>query len=117
MRTAILVTAVHTLVSALIPAGSEPTNELCEGMTIALARDFENEHGRIPKGSRGYVVQRDRVLGAYWCFMEGMEPALMRWDNMLVLWAYENDDLISALQTVGDEPIFTASKASQLAPS
>lgn len=115
MRTAILVTAMHTLVSALIPAGSEPLNELCEGMPIVLSADFDNEHGRIPKGTRGYVIQRDRELGAYWCFMEGFEPALTRWDNMLVLWAYQNDDLIGVIETLSDEPIFTADKAPHIA--
>lgn len=115
MRTAILVTAMHTLVSALIPVEAELMNELREGMPIVLARDFRNEHGVIPKGTKGYVASRDRQLGAYWCFMEGFEPALSRWDNMIVLWSYENEDLIGAVLTLVDAPTFTTSKAPQLA--
>src|SRR4051794_38361068 len=86
MRTAILVTTMHTLVSALVPVGAVVA-ELCIGMPLALERDYENEHGTIPKGTRGRVVSVDHELGCYWCLMDGTAPALVRWDNKIVLWA------------------------------
>lgn len=117
MRTAILVTAMHTLISALIPAGSDPTNELRPGTQLSLERDYENEHGTIPAGTRGRVVSHDRALGCYWCRMEGSAPALVRWDNLLVLWAYESDELMGAVVTLKERPVLTDGKASQLAAS
>jgi hypothetical protein len=117
MRTAILVTAMHTLVSALIPAGSDPTNELRLGTPLALERDYENEHGTIPAGTRGCVVSHDRALGCYWCKMEGCAPALVRWDNLIVLWAFESVELLDAVVTLKERPVFTDQKASQLAAS
>jgi hypothetical protein len=68
------------------------------GMPVAFTGPYKTSAGEVPVGAKGFVSFIDEDLGAVWILMEGIEPALVHWDNMLVLMPYNTEDLLAVLE-------------------
>lgn len=95
MRPTFLLNEHHTPVSALVNRDQE--GALSVGINIELVKDYHNEYGRIPAGTKGFVDYVDRESGQANVHMEGSAPALIQWENTLVLFPFTTDDLTACL--------------------
>jgi hypothetical protein len=66
-------------------------------MPVALTGPYKTGVGELPAGAKGFVSFIDADLGTVWILMEGIEPALVHWDNMLVVVPYDTEDLLAVL--------------------
>lgn len=91
MRAAFILTPDFRLVSSLVP---KLTGDVFTVGSVALmVKSFDTPYGRITAGTKGFVDFIDQETGAVWILMEGMEPALVMWNNRLVLMPFDTDDL------------------------
>jgi hypothetical protein len=67
------------------------------GDPVITTAPYETEKGLLPEGAKGFVKYIDETTGEWGVLMEGLEPALVHWDNMLVLVPYDTDDLLAVL--------------------
>jgi hypothetical protein len=91
MRTTFVLTETKSLQSAIRPR-VEP-HAISAGTKVVLTAPFETPYGAVPAGAKGFVESVDAEDGTLWVLMEGMEPALVRWDNMLVLSPFTCEEL------------------------
>lgn len=68
------------------------------GTTVITTAPYETELGVLPAGSKGFVKYCDETTGEVGILMEGMEPALLHWKNMLVLMPFDTDDMLAVLE-------------------
>lgn len=67
------------------------------GTPVTTTAPYQTERGTLPAGARGFVKYIDEDRGELGILMEGMEPALIHWDNMIVLVPYDTDDMLAVL--------------------
>ena len=96
MRPTFVVTSNGELVSAINRKGDQ--HALRIGLRLDLAYPYRTEYGIVPAGARGVVMKVDEEDGTTWILMEGMEPALFHWDNLLVISPFETDDLVACIR-------------------
>lgn len=68
------------------------------GTPVLLTAPYKTPLGVVPKGAKGFVSFIDDDLGAVWILMEGQEPALIHWDNTLVVLPFDTEDLLAVLE-------------------
>lgn len=54
--------------------------------------------GVVAAGAKGFVKIVDETDGSLEILMEGLEPALVLWNNTLVLMPYDTEDLLDAIE-------------------
>lgn len=101
MRPTFLVTTNGELVSAIRKKGER--HALRVGLRLELVYPFKTEHGTVAAGARGVVQSVDEEDGTTWLLMEGIEPALLYWDNMLVITPYDTEDLTACIRLAIDK--------------
>jgi hypothetical protein len=72
-------------------------NVITVGTPVITTAPYETELGVLPAGAKGFVKYCDETTGEVGILMEGMEPALLHWKNMLVLMPFDTDDLLAVL--------------------
>lgn len=96
MRPTFLLNTELKPVSALITIGEH------DGVTMhtcfELVKDFETEYGKISAGTRGFVDYIDPENGTVELLMEGIEPALISWGNIMIMVPFQTDDLAECLR-------------------
>lgn len=65
---------------------------------MVTAAPYTTELGVLPAGSKGFVNYIRETTGEVGILMEGMEPALAHWDNMLIIMPYDTEDLVAVLE-------------------
>lgn len=65
---------------------------------MVTAAPYTTELGVLPAGSKGFVNYIRETTGEVGILMEGMEPALVHWDNMLIIMPYDTEDLVEVLE-------------------
>lgn len=95
MRPAFLLDADLKPVSCLIP--KDTLGALTTGLEIKLTKSYSTEFGEIPLGTKGFVDYVHEDTGLVEVLMEGIWPALMHWQNKLVLVPFDTDDLADCL--------------------
>jgi hypothetical protein len=95
MRPAIILNAQNKAVSVLVSWFE--ISALSVGTKVELVKDFETPYGKISAGTKGFVDYVDPETGTIWLLMEGIEPALIHWDNMLVLMPFDTEDILDCL--------------------
>lgn len=103
MRTTFVITATRELVSAIRPR-LEP-HKLSVGTLIVLSQPYATEHGTVPKGAKGFVDRLHEADGTIEILMEGIEPALWHWNNVLVLSPFTCEDLVACLSLPVDKKL------------
>ncbi|MGY3589385.1 hypothetical protein [Bradyrhizobium sp. USDA 4350] len=68
------------------------------GDVLYLTASFATEYGIVPEGTKLFVNHVADDDGTTWLLAEGMEPALIHWDNMLVIAPYDTEDLLLCLR-------------------
>lgn len=68
------------------------------GTPVTLSANFRTPYGVVLKGAKGFVNSVDEDNGALWILMEGLEPALSLWDNMLLLMPYDTEELLAVVE-------------------
>jgi hypothetical protein len=68
------------------------------GTPVVTSAPYETERGILPAGAKGFVIYVDETSGELGILMEGLEPALVHWDNKLVLMPYDTEDLLAVLE-------------------
>jgi hypothetical protein len=96
MRPTFIVLSNGELVSAIRKKGEQ--HALRVGLRLELAYPYETDYGIVPAGARGLIKAVDEEDGTVWILMEGMEPALFHWDNMLVISPHQTDDLVACIR-------------------
>lgn len=71
---------------------------LTVGSKLVLSKGYRTPHGLVPEGAVGFVEHVDGESGAVWILMEGIEPALLYWDNTLIIVPYDTEDLLACLE-------------------
>jgi hypothetical protein len=103
MRTTFGITASGGLVSKIqectIP------HELTAGIVVQLSKPFAAEFGEVPEGARGIVDHVSEDDGSVWIRMIGIYPALIYWDNFLVISPFECEDLVTSLRLPVDKKV------------
>jgi hypothetical protein len=74
------------------------------GSTIVLGAAYRTPYGLVPAGTKGFVEYIDEPQGSVWILMEGMEPALLHWDNRLIIVPYDTEDLVACLEVMALAP-------------
>lgn len=67
------------------------------GTPVILTGPYRTAQGEVPEGAKGFVSFVDEDMGAIWILMEGQEPALIYWDNTLVLVPFDTEDLLAVV--------------------
>lgn len=93
-------------ISALITKTDETGIALHK--SVELVREFETPHGIIPAGAKGFVDYVDPENGTVEILMEGIEPALVHWGNIIILVPFQTDELAECIRFT-----FHARKSSQ----
>lgn len=76
---------------------SEPL-DLQVGMSVVFTRDVEiAPYGTIGKGCRCWVSWVDEISGRTEINPEGDEPALLWWNNRIILEPFDTDEITEAL--------------------
>jgi hypothetical protein len=70
---------------------------ITKGMRFELTKDYWTPYGLVNAGAKGFVEMVDEDEGTVWVLMEGMEPALIHWDNRMVLSPFNTDDTLDGL--------------------
>lgn len=107
MRTTISITASGGLVSEL--KNRKLPHALSVGDVLELVNAFATEHGEVPAGAKGVVDHIDEADGVIWLRMVGTFPALMYWDNLLVLSPFDCEDLITSIKLSVDKQVASVS--------
>lgn len=58
---------------------------------------YATELGVLPVGAKGFVKYIRETTGEVGILMEGMEPALIHWDNLIIIMPYDTEDLLAVL--------------------
>ena len=95
MRPTFLLNSHLKAVSALISRSEN--GGLSVGVSVYLVKDFETTHGKITAGTKGFVDFVDDDTGTVWLLLEGVDPALIHWDNLLALVPFETEDVLECL--------------------
>lgn len=95
MRTTFRKTADGELVSAIRSRGE--AHDLTVGMPVLFTRPYATQYGVIPSGAKGFIDYVDDS-GLVEVLMEGIEPALVHWNNTLVLVPFTCEDLSVCLR-------------------
>lgn len=98
MRPTFLLNTDLQLVSALVTKGVEDGLKL--HTSIELVGEYTTEYGKIDAGSRGFVDYIDPENGTVEILMEGIQPAVLAWGNMLILVPFDTDDVLPCLRVV-----------------
>lgn len=96
MRSTFSVLSNGELVSTIRKKGEQQA--LRVGLRLGLAHPFETEYGIVPAGARGVIQAVDEEDGTTWIMMEGMEPALFHWDNLLVISPHTTEELVACIR-------------------
>jgi hypothetical protein len=67
------------------------------GTPVTTTSPYETELGTLPVGAKGFVKYIDETTGEVGILMEGLEPALIHWGNVLVLEPFHTEDLLAVL--------------------
>lgn len=67
------------------------------GTPVVVIEPYVTERGVLPAGAKGFVIYIDETTGAVGILMEGLEPALLHWDNTLIIMPYDTEDLLAVL--------------------
>jgi hypothetical protein len=73
-------------------------HDITVGTPVITTAPYVTERGVLPTASKGFVKYIDETTSEVGILMEGMEPALVHWDNMLVLVPYDTEDLLAVLE-------------------
>ncbi|MHC2284405.1 hypothetical protein [Bradyrhizobium barranii] len=73
-------------------------HRIAVGTPVVTAAPYTTELGVLPAGSKGFVNYIRETTGEVGILMEGMEPALVHWDNMLIIMPYDTEDLVEVLE-------------------
>lgn len=84
-------------IQSAIRRRGEP-HALSVGWWVILATDYRTPYGWITAGAKGFVDFVDERDGTLWILIEGMEPALLHWENKLVLVPFDTEDLLDVLE-------------------
>jgi hypothetical protein len=68
------------------------------GTPVVTSAPYETERGILPAGAKGFVIYVDETSGELGILMEGLEPALVHWDNTLIIVPYDTEDLLAVLR-------------------
>jgi hypothetical protein len=68
------------------------------GTPVLVTCPYQTERGVLHAGAKGFVMYVDETTGEVGILMEGIEPALVHWDNMLVIMPYDTEDLLACLE-------------------
>jgi hypothetical protein len=68
------------------------------GTPVVTAAPYETERGTLAAGAKGFVKYIDETSGEVGILMEGLEPALVHWDNTLIIVPYDTEDLLAVLR-------------------
>jgi hypothetical protein len=96
MRPTFVILSNGELVSAIRKKGEQ--HALRIGLRLELAYSYETDYGTVPAGARGVVKAVDEDDGTTWILMEGIEPALFHWDNMLVISPHQTEELLTCIR-------------------
>lgn len=75
------------------------------GDVLVLGGPYNTPFGVVPAGIKGRVKHVDELDGTMWLFMEGRDPALIYWDNLLVLVPYDTEDLTELIRLTVDNKL------------
>lgn len=93
MKPAFLLDENGGLISALVPANSPQV--IKNGMHVKLSAPLDLQpYGVVSAGAKGWVETVNADDGTVEVLMEGLEPALHEWRNILVLRPFQTDDAI-----------------------
>ena len=95
MRPSFLLNTELRPVSCYLPKAMD--GALTVGTEVKLTCDFETDYGVIPYGTKGFVEFAEPTSGIVTLLMEGLEPALLHWQNRLMLVPFDTDDLAVCL--------------------
>lgn len=82
--------------SAIRPKGAPHT--IAVGTPVVLSGPYRTPYGTVRAGAQGFVSDIEETSGAHWILMEGWEPALVPWDNKLLLMPYDTEDLLALIE-------------------
>lgn len=74
------------------------SNLIAVGTPVVTTAPYTTELGVLPAGSKGFVSYVRDDTGETGILMEGMAPALVHWDNMLIIMPYGTEDLVDVLE-------------------
>jgi hypothetical protein len=95
MRPTFLLNSRLQAVSCFV--NKEETSGPTVGIRARLVKDFETPYGQISAGTKGFIDFVDPETGLVSILMEGIEPALLHWNNRLFLVPFETEDLLGCL--------------------
>jgi hypothetical protein len=78
-------------------ASKQSPHAITVGTPVTTTAPYETEVGVLPMGAKGFVKYIDETTGEVGILMEGLEPALLHWDNMLVIMPFDTEDLLAVL--------------------
>jgi hypothetical protein len=68
------------------------------GTPVVTTAPYATECGILPKGAKGFVIYIRETTGEVGILMEGLEPALLHWENWLTIMPYDTEDLLAVLE-------------------
>lgn len=98
MRPTFLLNMDMQPVSALVTKGVGDGLKL--HAAIELVCEYTTDCGVIAAGSKGFVDYIDPENGTVEVLMEGIQPAVLAWGNILILVPFDTDDLLACLRVV-----------------
>jgi hypothetical protein len=84
--------AQSDIASKLLP------HAIAVGTPVVVTASYVTERGILPAGAKGFVIYISETTGEVGILMEGMEPALIHWDNMLIIMPFDTEDLLAVLE-------------------
>jgi hypothetical protein len=103
MRATFIVNEDNHAQSDIRPKGAP--HVIAVGTPVALSAAYRTPYGIVPKGAKGFVSAVDEDNGSVWILMEGLEPALALWDNMLLLMPYDTEELLAVVEFKRAPPV------------
>lgn len=79
-----------------IRAKGQP-HTIAVGTPVVTVLPYATELGVLPVGAKGFVKYIRETTGEVGILMEGMEPALIHWDNLIIIMPYDTEDLLAVL--------------------
>lgn len=95
MRPSFLLSADLRPVSALVRKADADAIPI--GTSVTVVTPYTTPYGEIAAGTKGFVEYVDPESGLMEILMEGIEPALLHWGNLLILVPFDTDDLAACL--------------------